>query len=217
MNMHEPGSGKLIRQLLDDALRTDLDGWLRGHGFSRRAGSLIFSRRLPTAEQKLELTLQLHPSDNREASAAVYPHVVVDMPSVTSKVVEMIGGEHTLQGYCGSLRQPLGWLSEGNGTGRWHLYEEPSVFSFVSELRDFLGAYGLPFFDNYRTQQDVVSAYQRGDKRIPITDNQLLRVGAAMPLSGQADDARQALQERFGKPGRKAQFAAVLASVGIQS
>lgn len=217
MSLNEPGSGKVIRDLLHDALREGLDGWLAPHGFSRRAKSLSYSRKLRAASQKIDLTVQMCPSDEGAASAAIYPYVVFDMPVLTAKVLELTGGDPSLKHYSGPLRQPLGWLSLKRETGRWFIYQEPSLPVFVHQLQAFLATYGLPLLDVYASPEDVVAAYDRRDERIPNTDEQCLRVAAAMLLLSRSEAARVLLEDRFGKPGRRAQFARVLAAAGSAS
>ena len=212
MSLSEPGSGKLIRGLLDEALRAQLDGWSVRHGFSRRARSLTYSRRLGAASQKIELTVSLHPSDNPTASAAIYPYVVIDIPSITAKVLELTGGEPSLDHYAGPLRQPLGWSSLKQETGRWFIYQEPSILAFVQEFKAFLATFALPMLDSYSTPEDALDAFDRGDERIPATDEHHLRIAAAMLLLGRSEAARALLQGRFGRPGRRAQFAPILAA-----
>ncbi len=214
MNLYEPRSGKVIRQLFDEAFSDNLDQWMKAQNFGRRSGSMIYSRRCSEATQKLEVMVQLHPSDNREASAAVYPQIVISMPAVEAKVAEMIGGHESLVGYIGPLRQPLEWLSEKKATARWYVYQQDSIPAIALHLRQFFATYASPFLDSCQRPEEFAFGHGQGDTRVPTTDEQALRVGAAMLLVGRTGDARELLGERFGKLGRRAKFAPILSFVG---
>jgi len=214
MDLNEPRSGKVIRQILDGVLTDKLDEWMSTERFIRRSGSMTYTRRCAEATQKLELTMQLHPSDNREASAAVYPQIVVSMPAVEAKVAELIGEQASLAGYGGPLRQPLEWLSEKKASARWFVFQQQSVPAIVDDLREFLGCYAMPFLDSYQTPDDLILAFNHGRQCVPMTDEQTLRIGAAMLLVGRIENARKLFGDRFGKAGRRAMFSPVLSFVG---
>lgn len=99
-------------------------------------------------------------------------------------------------------------------TERRHSAPDPSIPAITLDLRQFFATYASSFLDHYQRPEDLILVHEQRDKRVPTTDPRALQIGAAMLLVGRTGDARELLGERFGKLGRRAQFAPILSFVG---
>ena len=111
------------------ALAARLDPYMLEQGFSRGKSSLIYKRAIGSATQKIDIAVQIHPKDNSNAAAAVYPQMEILVPAVDAVLQEMIGEDiGLLEGVTGGTsKQPIGFMSEKAHNGRWFIYQPDSV------------------------------------------------------------------------------------------
>ncbi|MEO9130906.1 MAG: hypothetical protein ABI240_06825 [Sphingomonas sp.] len=197
-----------IKSFLMDGLETRLDGYMSEKGFSRSRTSLIYARRIQGSAQKIDIALQIHPKDNPNAAAAVYPTMEILMPAVDAVLEAMIGDNlGLLEGITGGTsKQPIGFMSEKAHTGRWFLYQPDSVPGLVDEMKVFIERWTMPFLDDYATPEDILATDQRGDGRMARDRAQMMRVVAAALVSKRKDYAQATMEKWLGAPGTRRRY-----------
>jgi hypothetical protein len=197
-----------IEACLRANLETGLDAYLVSLGFNRRKNTLIYSRELADAIQKIEVPVEIHPADRPDSAAAVYPWLSVSIDAVDKLALEMVGGDESLlSGLSGTtLRQPIEFTSAKAAHARWFVFQPDSVPVIVGEMKSFLEQWTVPFLDLYSTPAGICSAYDHSDARVINDLAQKLRVAAAMVLCGRAKDALGVMDRWFGKPGPRKRY-----------
>lgn len=197
-----------IKACILDALSSRLDPYMLEHGFFRSKSSLIYKRSLRGSTQKIDLSLQIHPKDNPNAAAVVYPWMEVLIPAADAILEEMIGDSlGLLEGVtCGTSKQPIAFTSEKAHDGRWFVYQPESVPQMVDDIKAFIERWTMPFLDTYSTADDIVAADQREDGRLAGDRAQRMRVVAAA-LAGKRKEYAQAVMEKWlGSPGVRRRY-----------
>lgn len=189
-----------LREVL---VKLDVDEYLAKYRFSRRKNSLVYSRALPEAIQKIDVSIGIHPRDRRDALADVYPWLEINMMSLEKPLLEMFAKEAALKSSnpTSTMRQPMGFTSAKADFGRWFIWRPDSTVDVVRDFVLFLDRWTLPFLNSYTNPSDMCAAYERKDIRVINTLEQALRVVAAMVLTNRFDDALAIMTHRFGKPG----------------
>lgn len=200
-----------IKACVSQWLGDELDEQLASNGFSRRKNALTYSRKLPKADQRIEVVIEIHPSDCPNAAAAIYPWLEVSMDSVNSVAKEMVDGDETLLGGGPdtTLREPIEFTSPKGIGSRWFIYQPDSVPGVISEMQCFLQQWGIPFLDYYISPDAICDAYDHGDERVINDRSYKIRVVAAMVLLNRVSDAMQVLEKWFGKSGPRRQYRSV--------
>lgn len=208
-----------IKACVCESLSEGLDEQLASNDFSRRKNSLIYSRRLPKADQRIEVVIEIHPADCPNAAAAIYPWLEVSMDSVNSVAKEMVGSDETLLGGLPdtTMREPIEFTSPKGIGSRWFIYQPDSVPGVVSEMKCFLQQWGIPFLDYYTSPDAICDAYDRGDERVINDRTQKLRVVAAMVLLDRVGDAMKVAEKWFGKAGPRKQCRSVFSYLESRS
>lgn len=197
-----------IKACILDSLGNRLDPYMLEKGFSRSKSSFIYKRSLRGSTQKIDLSLQIHPKDNPNAAAAVYPQMEVLIPAADAILEEMIGDNiGLLEGITGGTsKQPIAFTSEKAHDGRWFVYQPESVPEMVDGIREFIERWTIPFLDTYSTAEDVLVVDQREDGRLARDRAQMMRVVAAA-LAGKRKDYAQAIMEKWlGSPGTRRRY-----------
>ncbi len=176
-------------------------------GFFRPKHSLVYSRTVEDAADKIDVAIEHHPSEQPDAAAAIYPQYTISMDVVNNVVEEMTGGDPQLGGqFSITMRGPIEWTSPKGIGARWHVYQPDSVSSAVSSLRDFLMEWTVPFLNKYRTPVDLCDAAIEGDDRDIHSQMEILRVVAAKVLCGRLAEALDVMERWFGKPGPRKRY-----------
>ena len=197
-----------IKTCLIASLDTRLDPYMSENGFSRGKTSLVYVRNHRGSTQKIDLSVQVHPKDNPDASAAIYPQMEVLMPSVDAVLNAMIGDNlGLLEGVTGGTsKQPIGFTSEKAHTGRWFVYQPDSVAGLVDEMRGFIERWTMPFLDDYATPDDILTTDLRSDGRLPRDRAQMMRVVAAALVCSRKDYAQELMEKWFGALGARRRY-----------
>jgi hypothetical protein len=186
------------------------DHILSPHGFGRRANSLIYTRRSPDGSQRIAIDLEHHPIDERNAAAAVYPMFRIVVDQANELVREMVSGRSELFGASrSSLSGPVAWTSPDKPRARWYVYQPDSVPGAVQEIAEFLTSWTVPYIDRYCTVDGLAAAAATQGTypyRAAKTQQEILCVIAAKLLIGQREDARDLLEQSFGKPAQRRHF-----------
>ena len=185
-----------------------LDPYMATHDFKRAKTNLIYKRRLGETTQIIDLQIYMRPTDNRNAIAAVYPSMTILMPSVDSIFDNMTGNNKLPRvGYdLGRSTQPIGITSLKEDPGRWYIYQPESVPDVVEKIRVFIEQWTMLVLDTYYTPEDVVAAYERGDRRIVLDRMQMLRVVAALVACNRNDYAQSLMNKKFGSRGLRRDY-----------
>lgn len=185
-----------------------LDSYMFERGFSRGKTSLVYKRTIGSSTQKIDVALQVHPKDNPNASAAVYPQMEVLMPAVDAVLEEMVGDNlGLLEGITGGTsKQPIGFTSEKAHNGRWFIYQPDSVPSVIDDIRAFLERWTMPLLDRYTTPADIIAVDQQDDARLTRDRAQMMRVVAAALVSKRRDYAQTTMEKWLGAPGTRRRY-----------
>lgn len=196
------------------SLERSTDDLMEGFGFTRRRNSLIYERITQEAKQSLDIFLEIHPTDNRDASAAVYPRVKVVMPCVEKAALDMVGGDRKLLGNSDAVvSSPINFLCPKSVASRWFIYQSDSVATVLDGLYAHLQEWIVPFFDDYGSLESMCTAYMNviyqddPDPVLPVRSlKQILRIIAALSLVGRGKDAVFVAEKFFGKPGPRRDY-----------
>lgn len=197
-----------IKLCVTESLQEHLDPYMEVKGFARGSNSLFYKRKLGSSAQKLDLRLEIHPKDQPNASAALYPFMQIDIPSVDDVLMDMIDDDlGLLEGVtAGVSRQPIGFTSSKADPGRWYIYQRDSVQEIIRKAREFIERWTMPVLDNYTSPEQVVAAEERGDDRLAQDRAQMMRVVAAALVIGRKDYAQEMLAKRLGAPGAQRRY-----------
>lgn len=197
-----------IKAYLIERLENVLDPYMKIQGFSRGKSSLVYKRKLHDATQKIDVTIQIHPKDDLNAAAAIYPRMEVLMPEVDKILEDMVDGNlGLLEGVTGGTsKQPIGFTSEKADPGRWFVYQPDSIPVIVEDMQTFIQRWTMPFLDAYATPEDIVATDERNDGRLPSDRAQMMRVVAAALVCNRKDYAQALMEERLGALGARRRY-----------
>jgi len=197
-----------IKACLIASLETTLDPYMAEHGFTRRARSLVYKREYQGSTQSIDVEVQIHPKDNPNAAAAVYPRMEVHVPVVDRVLEDMIGDNLGLmEGITNGLsRQPIDFTSQKAELGRWFVYQPDSVSEIVHCIRAFMERWTMPFLDVYATPEDIVAADEREDGRMVADRAHRMRVVAAALVCNRKTYAQALMEKRLGALGARRRY-----------
>ncbi len=185
-----------------------LDPYMGEQGFKRRAKSLVYKREYKLATQVIDMHLQIHPKDNPNASAAIYPFMEVHVPAVDRVLGKLVeGNPGLLEGTTnGRSSQPIGFTSQKADPGRWYVYQQDSVPEIVVSVRAFIERWVVPFLDVYATPEDIVATDERGDGRMVLDRAHIMRVVAAALVCNRQDHAQAVMEKRLSALGARLRY-----------
>jgi hypothetical protein len=191
-----------IKACLLESMQLLLDTYMAEHGFVRRQSSLIYKRQIGEATQTIDLALQIHPKDNPDAAAAVYPIMEVLIPDVDHIKDDIVNNNlGLLQGVTNALsNQPIGFTSQKVDPGRWFIYQSDSVSDVIIKVRDFIDRWTIPFLDIYFCAKDIVDADEKADGRMVSDRAHIIRIVAASLICNRKDYAKSTMERWLGSP-----------------
>jgi len=197
-----------IRSCLIASMEATLDPYMIGQGFTRVGSILVYKRKLRESTQKIDVGLEVHPKDNPNAAAAVYPRMEILIPKVDDVLEDMVDDNlGLLEGVTGGLsRQPIGFTSQKEHPGRWYLYQPDSVPGVVDDIRGFIARWTMPLLDAYATPEDVIATDERDDGRLARDRAQMMRVVAAALVCNRRDYAQTLMEKRLGTAGVRRRY-----------
>lgn len=197
-----------IKACLIAELEVALDPYMSEHGFMRRAKSLTYKRQYQGATQSIDVELQIHPKDNPNAAATVYPIMEVQVPTVDRVLEDMIGSNLGLmEGVTKGLsNQPIEFTSQKAEKARWFVYQPDSVPEIVQGIRLFMERWTMPFLNAYATPEDIIAADERGDGRMVADRAHFMRVVAASLVCDRKSYAQALMEKRLGAPGARKRY-----------
>jgi hypothetical protein len=191
-----------VKACLIESASLILDGYMLEQGFKRLNASLVYKRLRGGATQTIDIDFWIHPKDQPDAAASVYPFMEIFIPNVDALLKDMIDGDlGLLAGVTrGTTWQPIDITSGKQEWGRWFLFQPDTVPGVVEGIRDFLDQWTLPLLDVYTSAEAVVAAEEAGDGRILRDRAQLIRVVAAALICKRKDYAQGILDRWLGAP-----------------
>ena len=197
-----------VKACLIASLEATLDPYMAGHGFVRRPKSLVYKREYQGSTQSIDITVQIHPKDNTQCTAAVYPRMEVHVPAVDRVLEDMIDGNlGLLEGVTKGLsNQPIEFTSQKVENARWYVYQPDSIPGIVQGIRDFIERWTMPFLDAYATPQDIVATDEREDGRMVADRAHRMRVVAAALVCNRKEYAQGLMERRFGSLGLRRRY-----------
>lgn len=197
-----------IKASMQAGLADRLDPYMFEKRFSRGKSSLIYKRAVGDSIQRIDISVQVHPNDNPNAAAAVYPQMEILVPEADAILEKMIGDNlGLLEGITGGTsKQPIGFTSEKAHSGRWFVYQPDSVPGVVDDIRSFIERWVMPFLDVYTTLDEIIATDQRDDARLIRDRAQMMRVVAAALASGRKDYARATMEKWLGAAGIRRRY-----------
>jgi hypothetical protein len=189
-----------IKACLIASLEASLDPYMAEQGFTRRAKSLVYKREYQGSTQSVDVEVQIHPKDNPNAAAAIYPIMEVHVPAVDQVLEDMIGDNlGLLEGVTKGLsNQPIEFTAQKAEKARWYVYQPDSVSEIVQSIRLFMERWTMPFLDVYATPEDIVAADEREDGRMVADRAHTMRVVAAALVCNKRDYALAQMEKWLG-------------------
>lgn len=197
-----------IKACLIANLEALLDPYMAEQGFTRRPKSLVYKRQYQGSTQSIDVTVQIHPKDNPNAAAAIYPRMEVHVPAADRVLEDMVDGNlGLLEGVTKGLsNQPIDFTSQKAEKGRWYVYQPDSVPEIVKTIRAFIERWTMPFLDVYATPRDIIAAEERKDGRMVTDRAHLMRIVAAALACNRHDFARTLMEKRLGALGLRRRY-----------
>ncbi|HEX7751234.1 MAG TPA: hypothetical protein VF440_02430 [Novosphingobium sp.] len=197
-----------IKACLIASLEITLDPYMAEHGFARRPQSLVYKREYKGSTQSIDVEVQIHPKDNPNAAAAVYPIMEVHVPAVDRVLEDMIGDNlGLLEGVTKGLsNQPIEFTAQKVEKARWYVYQPESVPEIVQGIRSFMERWTMPFLDVYATPTDIVAADEREDGRMVADRAHTMRVVAASLVCNRRDYAQALMVRWLGALGARRRY-----------
>jgi hypothetical protein len=202
-----------IKACVRSALEELADQALLAEGFRRKRNSLIYHREINDAMQRIEVYIEHHPTDRRDAAAAVYPYLTVAVDDINKLVESMVKGDRVLGGnFDRTLHQPIDFTSHKKDVrARWFIFQPESVPPIVEAMRDFVLKWTIPFLNKYTTVEAVGAIPLqtidfRSDDHDVHTQPEVLRVVAAKVLCGRLEEAMSVMERWFGRAGPRKRY-----------
>lgn len=197
-----------IKTCMIESMEAALDPYMAEHGFRRRPNSLIYKRECQGSTQSVDVEVQIHPKDNPNAAAAIYPIMEVHVPAVDRVLDDMIDGNLGLmEGVTKGLsNQPIEFTSQKAEKARWFVYQPDSVPEIVNAIRAFIDRWTMPFLNVYATPEDIVAADERDDGRMVADRAHTMRVVAASLVCDRKDYAQAVMEKWLGRPGARKRY-----------
>lgn len=194
---------KDIKQIVV-SLISELDFYFKENGFVRRYNSLIYTRKIDSVIQKIEIVFFSNPSYHPGALAHIYPHMQIYIPSVNGTAKEF--ASHLIPSKWlnqFTIRQPVQIYSN---SGNFYLVDVNEYESLKDQLLDFFEKNAIPLFNDLTSEKDYLSLYENKDKRIIWDDNQYLYIAATYLNEHELIKAKEVIENRFGKKGLRNKY-----------
>ena len=183
---------------------SELDFYFEERGFKRRKNGLIYTRKIDTTIQKIEMVFFSNPSYHQNVLAHIYPHVQILFSRVNN----------TAKIFASNLI-PIKWLNEFTIRQPIQIYSNSEDF-YLKDVSDyeclkedllaFFEQYTMPLLEDLTCEKDYLTLYENKDKRIIWDNNQFLYVASAYFNEHRLKEANQVIEKRFGKKGLRKQY-----------
>lgn len=194
--------------------QSPFDSVLRRAGFTRRIGSLIYCRQQGEIDQKLKLLFDVNPNYEPTALAHVLPQVVLESTSLGEFVQQMVDGDPNLAGSSNSSAimmrhqlQNIAPMEHQSHATRWFIHNEVEVPPTLKQIGTFVQDWAIPFLDKYRDFSSLIQGYESGDSYLRGDRRFYLYIAAAYVQLCDPAKAIGVLEDVFGRPGSRRQYA----------
>ena len=203
-------SEREIRGDFLDALQAEADNDLGRLGFKRRIHSLRFSRSGSDVIHGVTFIADFFPRYQIGAEAHIHPMMSVEMPAVSRRALELVGGDRMLLANAPEviINQPVEFAAPKDKRVRWFAAGRGEFDERVRAIVAFLRSWTIPLLDELTTPESLVDAYERQEERLIRQRHWYLFVAAAFELTGSPGQARQVLEDQLGTPGLRKRYAA---------
>lgn len=207
-----------VKNELLEALIAVVDEPLKKTGFSRKKGSLTYSRILNVAEQQINFVVDYFPNYQLDAEAHIHPMLLLRMPRVNDRALALVNGDNLLlAGAPGVIvNQPIEFTAPKEKHQSWFATGQEQFAVACTSIREFLAHWVLPFFAEVSTPADLIRLYETNDARIMKQKHWYIFIAAAYELTGQLDKAREVVRQQFGRPGLRKIYAPLFESLSVE-
>ena len=207
---------KHVQDSLCKALKEELDTYLQENGFRRSEKSLRYIRTCSECKQELRMEFVYKPTLDTDATARIYPSLLLRFPGVNKIASEMVGGIHGAVGRTDiTLGQPLEFSVPKECRVRWFIYgQEQDYVLCVRSIQGYLGEWIIPFLDDFTTVNTLAEYFVTNDDRIPAPWQFYIYVASAYILLGQPSKAMEVLEAKYGQKGPRRDYAKAFEYVG---
>ena len=206
MNREDP------RKSIVAELEASLDARICDSGWRRSPKSLEYKRGTPDVEQVLNVSVIRSPGYKPDASAHVYPRIRIDSKSLSTVALRLVSDQSILLANEPEivLNRPFEHLVPPVSRVQWFVGEAKSPCEIVREIADQFAMWGLPFMDSYRTIDDLIQGYERGDERIRFQRTWPIFAASAYVLKGSAREAERIVRNQYSTPKEQRKYNVVL-------
>lgn len=186
------------------SLTSELDFYFEEKGFKRRKNGLIYTRRIGTTVQKIEMVFFSNPSYHKNVLAHIYPYMQIYFPDVNNIAKTLAGNlipEEWISKF--TIRQPLQIYSKSED---WCLRDTNNYKDLKKEILTFFEEYMMPLLEELVCEENYLALYENKDKRIIWDNNQHLYIASAYVNEHKYKEAYQIIEKRFGKSGLRKQY-----------
>lgn len=194
---------KDIKQVVG-SLVSELDFYFENKGFKRRKNGFVYTRKINTTVQKIDMVFFSNPSYYQNVLAHIYPHMQILFPGVndTAKIfASHLIPEKWLNKF--TIRQPVQIYSNSKD---FCLKDVNNYMCLKEEILTFFEEHTMPLLEELTCEKDYLALYEKKDKRIIWDDNQSLYIASAYVNNHKLKEANQVIEKRFGKPGMRKQY-----------
>lgn len=194
------------KEIMLEMLQESIDDVLRDDGFIRKQNSLLYSKKIGTTKQKINMYFFSYHSTYMQ----IYPFYSVSFPRINEVAKEMTINDTFLHGVIHDMKndtihQPIQHIAKSE---RWVLVNGKKRTEFVPEIEIFLKQHTIPLLADLECEDDFIKLYEKKDKRIVMGDVEYIFVASAYVLKKDYEKALTVLESRF-KTLKRRQYAAV--------
>lgn len=194
------------KEIMLEMLQESIDDVLRDDGFIRKQNSLLYSKKIGTTKQKINMNFFSYHSTYMQ----IYPFYSVSFPRINEAAKEMTKNDTFLHGVIHDMKndtihQPIQHIAKSES---WVLENGKKRTEFVPEIEVFLKQHTIPLLADLECEDDFIKLYEKKDKRIVMGDVEYIFAASAYVLKKDYEKALAVLESRF-KTLRRRQYAAV--------
>lgn len=196
------------KKVLLDLMKNQVDGFMNNYDFSRRGGSLNYSRKINTTKQTIEMVFFSHPAYQPGAIMHIYPWMSVYFPEVNEMAKKMVNSIDLLAGLDKyTIRQPIQLAAKSEP--RWMLMDKRDCNYLAEQICVFLERNTIPLLNSLTEISDFIRIFEKKDERTVFGDAQYVFLISAYVLQGNYEKAMMILEHRFGKKGLRRQYGSI--------
>jgi hypothetical protein len=178
-------------------------------GFKRRKGSLNYTREINDTRHTIAFAADYLPKYQADAEVHLHPAMHLGMNAVSEAALKLVGGNKILLANAPEviINQPIEFTAPKAKHVRWFASGLAQMKERVSEIAIFVEKWVIPFFDDLKTPDDLVSVYKNVDERMIKQRHWYLFVAAAVLVNGNRNEALSVLEDNLGAPALRKRYA----------